>query len=380
MKNATRFVGLDVHASTIAVAVAESGRDGEVRDHGIIPNEPAAIRRLFQKLGTKNVRVCYEAGPTGFALYWQLVEMGVDCEVIAPTLIPVKAGERIKTDRRDATKLARCHRAGELTAVWIPDKAHEALRDLVRARESAKQDQHRARQRLSKFLLRSGQRPPQATSTWTQKYVAWIRSLTFEHGAQQATLQDYVGEVDHLAQRILRLESAIDAAVQNASSVVKAVIDGLQALRGIAKLTATTIALEVGSFSRFPSAKHLMAYCGVVPSEYSSGTTRRQGAITKTGNSHVRRVLFECAWSYRHRPSITQRLLEAQKRVSPTTSTIATKAQHRLHRRYIALSARGKPHTKVIGAIGRELLGFVWAIAVDIESQQRQKEKHALAA
>jgi transposase len=380
MKNATRFVGLDVHAATIAVAVAESGRDGEVREHGIIANEPGAIRRLFQKLGTKNLRVCYEAGPTGFALYWQLVELGIECEVIAPTLIPVKAGERIKTDRRDATKLARCHRAGELTAVWVPDKAHEALRDLVRARESAKQDQHRARQKLSKFLLRSGQKPPQATSAWTQKYVTWIRALRFEHQAQQATLEDYLGEVDHLAQRILRLEAAIDRAIKDAPPVVKAVIDGLQAMRGIARLTATTIALEIGSFSRFPSAKHLMAYCGVVPSESSSGSTRRQGAITKTGNSHVRRVLFECAWAYRHRPSITGRLKESQKAVSPMTATTAMKAQHRLHRRYIALSARGKPLTKVIGAVGRELLGFIWAIAVDVESQQTQKEKHARAA
>ena len=380
MKEATRFVGLDVHAATIAVAVAEAGRNGEVREHGIIANEPGAIRRLFQKLGTKKLKACYEAGPTGFALYWQLVELGIDCEVIAPTLVPKKAGERIKTDRRDAVKLARCYRAGELTPVWVPDKAHEALRDLVRARESAKQDQHRARQRLSKFLLRTGQRPPQATSAWTQKYVAWIRGLSFEHGAQQATLQDYLGEVDHLAQRILRLEEAIDRAIQDAPAVVKSVVEGLQALRGLGRLSATTIALEIGSFSRFPSAKHLMAYCGVVPSEHSSGQSRRQGAITKTGNSHVRRVLFESAWAYRHRPGLTKRLLASQKVVSPTTSETALKAQHRLHRRYIALTARGKPHTKVMGAIGRELLGFIWAIAVSIEAQQQARKEHAKAA
>jgi transposase len=380
MKNATRFVGLDVHAATIAVAVAESGRDGEVRDLGIIPNELTAIRKLFAKLGTKNLKVCYEAGPTGFALYWQLVELGVECEVIAPTLVPQKAGDRIKTDRRDAEKLARCHRAGELTRVWVPDQAHEALRDLVRARESAKQDQHRARQRLSKFLLRSRKKPPQTTSAWTQKYVQWIRTLQFEHVAQQATLVDYLGEVDHLEQRILRLERSIDEAVQKAPDALKSVIEGLQALRGVAKLTATTIAIEIGSFTRFQTAKQLMAYCGVVPSEHSSGTSRRQGAITKTGNAHVRRVLFESSWSYRHRPNLGRDLKARQQVATAATNEIAWKAQHRLHRRYIALAARGKPMTKIVGAIGRELLGFVWAIATDIETRHELEAKHRKAA
>jgi transposase len=380
MRDATRFVGLDVHAATIAVAVAEAGRDGEVREHGIIPNELTAIRKLFQKLGTKKLRVCYEAGPTGFALYWQLAELGIECEVIAPTLVPRKTGERIKTDRRDAVKLARCYRAGELTPIWVPDQAHEALRDLVRAREVAKQDQHRARQRLSKFLLRSGKKPPQATSAWTQKYVGWIRSLSFDHVAQQATLVDYLGEVDHLEQRIRRLEEAIDDALKTAPPGLKAVIDGLQALRGVARLTATTIAIEIGSFSRFQTARQLMAYCGVVPSEHSSGANRRQGAITKTGNSHVRRVLFESAWAYRHRPSLGRDLKQRQQRAHATTSEMAWKAQHRLHRRYVALAARGKPLTKIVGAVGRELLGFIWAVAVDVETRHQQEVKHAKAA
>lgn len=380
MKDATRFVGLDVHANTIAVAIAEPGRAGEVREFGIIPNDRTAIRKLFGKLGTKKLKVCYEAGPTGFALYWQLVELGVDCEVIAPTLVPAKAGDRIKTDRRDAVKLARCHRAGELTPVWVPDQAHEALRDLVRARESAKRDQHRARQRLSKFLLRTDKKPPQSTSTWTQKYVAWIRSLSFDHGAQQATLADYLGEVDHLDARLQRLELAIDEALTKAPAGLKAVVDGLQALRGVARLTATTIAIEIGSFSRFQTAKQLMAYCGVVPSEYSSGASRRQGAITKSGNARVRRVLFESAWAYRHRPGLTGKLMQRQKAAAASTTEIAWKAQHRLHRRYFALAARGKPLTKIVGAVGRELLGFIWAIAVDIERQQQLKVDHRKAA
>ncbi len=374
MREATRFLGLDVHAETIAVAVAEPGR-GEVRSLGIIANEPAAVRKLIQKLGKKDLKACYEAGPTGFCLYWQLVELGIECEVIAPTLVPKKAGDRIKTDRRDAVKLARCFRAGDLTPVWVPDQAHEALRDLVRAREAAKYDQHRARQRLSKFLLRTAKKPPTGCSTWSVKYVEWIRTLRYEHVAQEATKVDYLAEVDHASERIRRLEHAIDDAVKQASPSVKAVIAGLQSLRGIAKLSATTLAVEIGSFSRFETAKQLMAYCGVVPSEHSSGNARRQGAITKTGNAHVRRVLFESAWACRHRPNVGAQLKERQRGLSAATNEIALKAQHRLHRRYLALSARGKPSPKVLGAIGRELLGFIWAVAVQIEQEHAAATK-----
>jgi len=236
MKSVTRFLGLDVHADTISAAAAEDGRDGEVRSLGVIANEPGAIRRLAQKLGKKGLRACYEAGPTGYTLYWQLKELGIPCEVIAPTLIPKKPGDRIKTDRRDALHLARCFRAGELVKVWVPDQAHEALRDLVRAREAAQQDQHRARQRLGKFLLRLGRRAPKKGKSWSTAQVEWIRAQKFEHVAQQATMIDYLSEVDHAGERILRLEQAIDDAIKVASPTVKAVIEGLQALRGIAKL------------------------------------------------------------------------------------------------------------------------------------------------
>jgi transposase len=371
MKKAIRFLGLDVHADTIAVAIAEDGRDGDVRSLGIIANEPTAIRKLIQKLGTKQLEACYEAGPTGYVLYWQLTELGVTCKVIAPTLIPRKPGDRVKTDRRDAIMLARCFRAGELTAVWVPDQAHEALRDLVRAREAAKQDQHRSRQRLGKFLLRTGRRPPKGSVAWGTKQVEWIRAQKFEHVAQQATMVDYLSEVDHASERILRLEQAIDDAIKVASPTVRAVIEGLQALRGVAKLTATTIAIEVGCFTRFDSPKKLMAYCGVVPSEHSSGQQRRLGAITKSGNAHVRRVLFEAAWCNRHRPSLSIVVKKRQRAVSETIKEVAWKAQQRLHRRYIALMARGKPNQKVIGMIGRELLGFIWAVAVQVEREQQ---------
>ena len=380
MKKATRFVGLDVHAETIAVAVAESGRAGEVRSLGLIPNRLDSIRKLVQKLGgPKGLQVCYEAGPTGYALYWQLAKLGVECEVIAPSLIPSKPGDRVKTDRRDAVKLARCYRAGELTTVWVPDQAHEALRDLVRAREAAKKDQLRARHRLGKFLLRAGRRPAKDLPAWGSDYMVWVRALTFEHVAQQATMVDYLGEVDHAAARIERLEKAIDEAVELASPVMREVIGALQALRGFAKIAATTIAVEIGYFTRFERAKQLMGYVGSTPSEYSTGGSRRQGAITKTGNAHVRRIVYEIAWAYRHRPALGKTLKQRQRGVSTDIVEIAWKAQHRLHRRYTALSATGKPHCKVITAVGRELLGFVWAIATRVEQAHAQKEDRAAA-
>jgi transposase len=368
MKKVTRFVGLDVHAETIAVAIAEPGRGGEVRSLGTIPNRPEAVRKLVQKLGgAKAIQACYEAGPTGYVLYWQLTELGVDCDVVAPTLVPEKAGDRVKTDRRDALKLARCFRAGELTKVWVPDPAHEALRDLVRAREAAKKDQLRARHRMSKFLLRAGRRPSDEIKAWSSAYATWLSRVTFEHTARQATMIDYLGEVDHMAERIQRLEQAIDDAIKTAPDVLRAVIDGLQALRGIAKLTATTLAVEVGNFSRFEHPKRLMGYAGITPSEYSTGKSHRKGAITKSGNTHLRRVLVEAAWSYRHRPGKGHALRVRQRSLPAHLNEIGWKAQHRLHRRYAALQGKGKPHTKVVTAIGRELLGFVWAIAVRIE-------------
>lgn len=371
MGKATRFVGLDVHADTIAVAVAESGRSGEVRSVGVVPNQEGAIRRLVQKLGgPKGLAACYEAGPTGYALYWQLTSLGVACEVVAPTLVPVKAGDRIKTDRRDAVKLARGYRAGELTPVWVPDRAHEALRDLVRAREAAKKDQLRARHRLGKFLLRHGRRPPRQTEPWGTKHMEWVRAQTFEYGAQQATMVDYLAEVDHAITRIERLEQALDDAITEAPADTRALVEGLQALRGLAKIAAVTVVAEVGRPSRFHTAKQLMAYAGAVPSEHSSGASRRQGGITKTGNAHLRRVLVEAAWCYRHRPGLGRRLQSRQKEMSTEVKEIAWKAQHRLHRRYAKLAAKGKPKQKVVTAIARELLGFVWAVGRQIEHER----------
>jgi len=368
-----RFVGLDVHAETIAVAVAEEA--GEVRSLGVIPNRLESIRKLMGKLAPAgSLKCCYEAGPTGYVLYWQLTQMGVACEVIAPSLIPTKAGDRVKTDRRDAEKLARCFRAGELTAVWVPDAAHEALRDLVRAREAAKKDQLRHRHRLGKFLLRHGKRPTNAGKAWTKKYVNWIRiHVRFEQSALNATVAHYLEEVDHIAERIQKLEKAIDEAIAQAAPEIRAVIEALQALRGVAQTTAATVVCELGRLSRFSNPRQVMGYSGLVPREYSTGNRVQRGAITKTGNAHLRRVLVEAAWTYQHRPNVQGRVLRRQKSLSLSeeATRIAWKAQQRLHKRFTALSARSKNNNVIVTALARELLGFMWAIAVHVEAQSQ---------
>jgi transposase len=311
-------------------------------------------------------------------LYWQLAKLERACEVIAPTLVPTKAGDRVKTDRRDAERLARCYRAGELTAVWVPDAAHEALRDLVRAREAAKQDQLRARHRLGKFLLRHGKRPPQNMRAWTQQYLEWIkREVKFEQRAQQATLEDYVNEVEHCALRIVRLERTIDTAVEQAPEGMREVIGALQALRGVAKVTAVTIVAEVGTLSRFEHARQLMGYSGAVSSEYSSGERTRRGGITKTGNAHLRRVIVEAAWSQRYKPLISRAARKRQEGLSAEVQEIATKARDRLHSRYVRLLGRGKSKQQVVTAVAREMLGFIWAIGVTVERSHVQKAKGA---
>jgi transposase len=366
MEEDIRFVGLDVHAETIAVAVAE--RSGEVRTLGTIPNTPEAVRRLIGKLGGREgLRVCYEAGPTGYALYRDLTALGVPCEVVAPTLVPVKPGDRVKTDRRDAARLARSYRSGDLTAVWVPDAAHEALRDLVRAREAAKRDQLRARHRASKFLLRHGHRAPTRCKAWSARHRSWLHGVHFAHAAQEATWVDYLSEVDHATERIARLERTLAAMVETAAPALRAVIAALQALRGVAALSAVTIVTEVGQLSRFAHPRQLMGYSGAVASEDSSGPRTRRGAITKTGNAHLRRVLVEAAHAYRHRPALGHPLRVRQRGLDEEVKAIAWKAQHRLHTRYRRLLARGKPTPQVVTAVARELLGFVWAIGRHVE-------------
>ncbi|PYO96984.1 MAG: IS110 family transposase [Gemmatimonadetes bacterium] len=315
MPSNLRYLRLDVHAETIAVAVAEPS--GEVRSLGVIPNRPETVAQLIRKLGSReHLRACYEAGPCGYVLYWQLTKLGVACDVVAPTLVPTKPGDRVKTDRRDAENLARCHRAGDLTPVWVPDVAHEALRDLVRAREAAKQDQLRARHRLGKFD---------------------------------------------------RLEQALDTAITAAPGALRSIIAALRCLRGIRQLTAATLVSEVGPLSRFTHPRQLMGYSGTVPSEHSSGSNVHRGAITKTGNAHLRRVLVEAAWAYRCPPKCTKALRTRQRGQPDAITAIAWKAQHRLSTRYRRLLGRGKPTPHVITAVARELTGFIWAIGIAAE-------------
>ena len=372
MREKLRFLGMDVHAETIAVAIAEP--EGEVRSLGTIANREDSIRKFIKKLGSpEQLRACYEAGPTGFVLYWQLAQMGVECAVIAPTLVPKKPGDRVKTDRRDALKLARSHRSGDLTAVWVPDEDSEALRDLVRQREAAKQDQLRARHRLTKFLLRTGQRPPLGLKAWTERYTRWLAQISYAQPAQEVTLRDCLNEVEHMSARVKRLEEAILAVVKLAPQPMQDVIRGLQALRGVAHISAVTIASELGNISsRFQSARKLMGYCGVFPSEDSSGKRIRKGGITKAGNAHLRRIVVESAWCYRHWPRVGEKLRKRHTGVPAEITEIAWKAQNRLYKRYTKLMAAGKDQRKVMTAVGRELLGFIWAIAIKAEQASQQ--------
>jgi transposase len=365
MRSVTRFIGLDVHADSIAVAVADNRG---VRSLGVIPNNLDAVRKLVRKLGpAKDLKICYEAGPCGYVLYWQLVGLGVTCDVVAPTLIPVKAGDRVKTDRKDAEKLARCYRNGDLSFAWVPDADHEALRDLVRARLVAKEDQRRARHRLVQTLLRHGVRKPNGMTSWGQRHRTWLNQIRFEKRPLQLAFEDYLAEVDHAAERVTRLDTAIDAAVDAAPAKLRDLVRALQCLRGVARTAAAVIAVEVGDLSRFQSAPQLMSYAGGVPSERSSGGKTSRGSITKTGNGHLRRIIVEAAWAYRHRPAIGPELRRRQKCLSAAVQEISWKAQHRLHARYVKLVLGGKHRNVAVTAVARELLGFVWAIGREVE-------------
>jgi len=377
MKDCTKFVGLDVSKETIAVGIADAGRDAP-RFLGTIANSPEAVRKLIGQLEKdSHLEVCYEAGPTGYELYRQLNEMGVSCIVVAPSLIPVRQGDRVKTDRRDALRLAQLLRAGELTPVWVPDKSDEALRDLVRAREDAKEDLLRAQHRLSKLLLRCDRRPPEGVKNWTKKHRDWLDKLQLDNRAQQTVFQEYLHNITEIEGRIQRLEVAIHEEATESDHAP--VIQALQTLRGVKEVTAVTLVAEIGKFSRFRNPKQLMAYAGLVPKEYSSGASRWQGGITKTGNAHVRWILSESAWSYRYKPAVKGDILRRQQGQSPQVQDIAWKAQNRLHRKYLRMVSRGKTPSVAATAVARELLGFVWAIATWIEKQQTSKRSELSA-
>lgn len=361
--NCNAYVGLDVHKETIAVAVAHAGRtDPEWR--GEIRNEPKALRRLVQRLASSGefLSFCYEAGPCGYGIYRQLRELGHSCEVVAPSLIPRKSGERVKTDRRDALKLARLHRAGDLTAVWVPDAQQEAVRDLTRAREDAKRDELKARQRLQAFLLRHGQVYREGKSRWTQRHFRWLEQQKFETPAQQVVFQEYLDTVYERQRRVAGLEAQMHQALEDWS--LRPLAQALMALRGVQMITAMILLAELGDLARFDSPSQLMAFLGLVPGEHSSGSSRRLGAITKTGNSHARRVLVEAGWAYRFPARKTVALQRRAEQVPPPVQVIAWQAQKRLCAKYRKLSRdRGKPAQVVCTAVARELVGFIWAIA-----------------
>lgn len=370
MNYSTKYVGLDVSKSKIAVAVADEGR-GEARYLGSYPHTKEAVRKFIQQLSrTEGVtlEVCYEAGPTGYMLYRWLLEMNISCTLVAPNLIPKRAGDRIKTDKRDALRLAQLLRAGELVSVYIPTPADEALRDLVRAREDAKEDLNRHKQRLGKFLLRNQLADPKGSNPWTHAFEAWLDTLKFTDSCQQLAFQEYRQSIWETKQRLKRYEQEIE---QQAETGVQApLIQALQALRGVAVLTSTTLASEICSVSRFQHPTSFMSYCGLVPSESSSGDSRWQGRITKAGNSHLRRVLVEAAWSYRFSPAVKRKMRERISGLPPEVQAIAWEAQNRLHKKYKSMMRIGKHKGAIAVAIARELAGFVWAVAKELEKEQ----------
>lgn len=365
MTNYSVYVGLDVHKDTIAVAIAAAGRD-KAMYWGEVANTPTAIKRLLHKLSPDGevLSVCYEAGPCGYGIYRQLTQMGHDCIVVAPGLIPRKATDRVKTDRRDALSLARLHRAGELTPVWVPGTEQEAIRDLTRAREDIKAIERRARQRLAAFLLRHGQVYRGGKSKWTQAYFRWLERVKMPTAIQQIVLQEYIDTVNDAQRRVAGLTEQMRQVL--ATWTMRPVAEALMALRGVSLITAMTTLAEVGDITRFDSPAQLMAYLGLVPSEYSSGGSRNQGAITKTGNSHARRVLVEAAWSYQYPARKTAIIQRRAEQTPPEIQAIAWKAQKRLCMRYRHLMDAGKNKNQTTTAVARELSGFMWAIACEV--------------
>lgn len=356
------FVGIDVAKLRNAVAIADAGREGEIRFFGEVEASVESMRRVIQRISAKFDRVhfCYEAGPTGYGLYRLIRSLGHECTVVAPSLIPRKPGDRVKTNRRDAVSLARLLRAGELTAVWVPDEGHEAMRDLVRARAAAVETLRVHRQQVSAFMLKHGRLYPRKKG-WTMRYLRWLQEQQFDHPAQQIALQEMVEAVRVSKERVERLERVIEEFVPAWS--LAPIVRALQTLRGVDLIVAVTFATEVGDVRRFESPRQLMGYLGLVPSERSSGDTVRRGGITKAGNGRVRHMLVESAWTYRHPPRIGKMKLYRLEQAPPKVREIAWKAQTRLTARYRMLIARGKRTTVVCTAIARELVGFMWAVA-----------------
>jgi transposase len=372
VQNSITYVGMDVHKKAINVTMLLPGEKTPVEWE--LPNEPRAVHRLARKLkreASGEVQCCYEAGPCGYALQRQLKKEGIACVVVAPSLIPVKPGERLKTDKRDARKLAELFQAGLLTEVHPPTEAEEAVRDLCRCREDAKEDLQRCRHRLIKMLLRRGFIFSEGRH-WTKGHRQWLRSIRFEHPADQAVLQDYLLAVEQIEERLKTLESALET--QAETEPYRERVGWLRCFRGIDTITAMTILAELHDFTRFHSARGLMKYLGLVPSEHSSSDVERRGPITKTGNIHVRRVLVEASWHYRHPPRVSKALSKRRVGQPAAVISVAEKASQRLYRRFSRLAVRrGKSRNKAVTAVARELVGFIWAVMKAEPALKREK-------
>jgi len=368
MNKIVHYIGLDVHKETIAVSIAPQNST-EVRRYGIIGGTLDAVDKIVKKLAQENVELhlVYEAGPCGFVLCRHLRSRGFHCEVIAPSLIPRKASDRVKTDRRDADQLARLYRAGELTAIHVPDQEDEAIRDLVRARTCGMTDQRQARNRLKGFLLRLGFRYT-GKSSWNDAHKRYLSSLVMPQGPQQIAFQEYIHAIDDATDRLDRLAKAVEDALPGWKW--EPVARALMSLRGVQVLTAMTLVAEVGDFSRFEDPRSLMHFFGLTPSEHSSSDKRVQGGITRCGNAHCRRVLTEAAWHYRLKPKVSETIQKRQEGQSKPVRLIAWKAQERLHKRFHQLSAK-KKSVVAATAVARELVGFVWAIACQVKPAQQ---------
>jgi transposase len=359
------FVAFDVSKRKHAIAIADGGRGGEVRFLGEIPSSPAAVERLVRKLAGRygKLHFCYEAGPTGYGLYRQIQALGHACLVVAPALIPKRPGERVKTNRRDAVTLARLHRAGELTGVWVPDATHEAVRDLGRAREAAADDRRRKRQQLLSFLLRHG-RIYSGSGHWTLTHRRWLAKQSFEHPAQQIVFQEAIDAIVDADQRLQRLERQLALIVPSWS--MAPVVSAYQAMRGASFVVAVTFAAEIGDVRRFDTPRQLMSFLGLVPAESSTGETVRRKGLTLAGNRRARRVLVEAAWTYRYPARVSETLRARLDGLPKIVRDIAWKGQVRLCARYRCLNAAGKKLPVVVAAIAREMAAFLWAIGREV--------------
>ena len=360
MKQYSTIVGMDVHKKMIMVAVLPSESD-RVTERMTIQNETTVVEKLVGRLADQGpVEFVYEAGPCGYEVQRQIARMGHRCVVIAPALTPVRPGDRVKTDRRDAEKLARFYRAGELTEIRVPSREEEAARDLVRGREDILEDRLRARHRLMKFLLRQGCVFGE-TRAWSMAYQAWLKSQCFEWVPLQQTFETYVRTVEEAQIRLDMVDQQLQDLAQQEPYQIP--VQYLRCLKGIDTLSALTLFVEAQDFRRFPTARGFMSYTGAVPSEHSTGGNHKRGSITKAGNAHIRRILGEAAWSYRRRSVISRPLAERRQGCPQEVVQIAKKAQDRLERKFSRMIARGKLHQVTVVAVARELAGFVWSIA-----------------